>query len=581
MKAFFITTLMLGLVMFLAVPKQTYAQSGTLTLYASSSSTLDQEIGGDTTSSGAQKHSVYKLVSLDTCYIFDATITIKSGVSIVGVPDPSTGKLPTIQPDVLSGGTIPGTFFAFTGVGTRITVKNIYFLGLAINNTAGYGVALSILADSISLTADNLVFDDFTGDAFSYASNWDNLYITNCKMRNSFNPGAGDWYEGEFIRNQNGTGAFKTDTIIVRYSTLSAVAAYVCAATGGIINYFEVSHCNIINTFKNPFFVDRVVNAKFDNNLFYNAYAGGENRTEFAGWDSFTPNTGPSIITIGLLDSTTASILLGHAASGPGDPAAELLRKVEVKNNDYFWSSALTNFYKTWNDTAHVDTIYTPTFMNDTTKYMFDHPTQWPGFVASGNVNIDPGFGPSIDATLNGGTGYGAGFFAYFTAVRNGTYDGSQIYGTKITDIPQPEPYDWTPAWPLPEASDMQYSNASLKTGGTDGKAIGDGGWFTNGYTGVAQTPNTLPGKFELSNNYPNPFNPSTIIKFSLAKAGNVSLKVYNVMGQLVKTVIANDYRSNGNYEISVNMNNFASGVYFYSLRQGNNIVTKKMMLLK
>ena len=112
-------------------------------------------------------------------------------------------------------------------------------------------------------------------------------------MRNSINS-TSDYYEGEFIRNQNGVGAFKTDTIIVRNSTLNCVAGYVCAATGGIVNYFEVSHCNIISTFKNPFFVDRVVNAKFNNNLFYNAYVGGENRTEFAGWDSFTPNTGPS-----------------------------------------------------------------------------------------------------------------------------------------------------------------------------------------------------------------------------------------------------------------------------------------------
>lgn len=89
-----------------------------------------------------------------------------------------------------------------------------------------------------------------------------------------------------------------------------------------------------------------------------------------------------------------------------------------------------------------------------------------------------------------------------------------------------------------------------------------------------------LPGNFALSQNYPDPFNPSTEIKVSLDQAGVMSLKVYNVMGQLVD-VVAQGYKPAGEYTYNANMNRLASGVYFYTLRQGNSSITKKMLLLK
>ncbi|HEX2982811.1 MAG TPA: T9SS type A sorting domain-containing protein, partial [Ignavibacteriales bacterium] len=60
-----------------------------------------------------------------------------------------------------------------------------------------------------------------------------------------------------------------------------------------------------------------------------------------------------------------------------------------------------------------------------------------------------------------------------------------------------------------------------------------------------------------------------------------VSLKVYNIMGQLVETLINNEVRSAGEYTLKVNMNRHASGVYIYTLTQGSMQITKKMMLLK
>ncbi len=85
---------------------------------------------------------------------------------------------------------------------------------------------------------------------------------------------------------------------------------------------------------------------------------------------------------------------------------------------------------------------------------------------------------------------------------------------------------------------------------------------------------------YSLSQNYPNPFNPSTNIKFSLQKSGIITLKVFDVLGREVKTLI-NGYKNAGEHQINFNAQNLASGIYYYQLIQDNNIQTKKMMLLK
>ena len=129
MKTLFTITSLLALIIFMLMPSQSFAQSGTLDVYANGP-TLDKVINGDVTN-GVQNHKVYQLVSLDTTYLLDATITTKSGISIIGVPDPSTGKLPCIEADVLQDLSIPGIFFTFTGQGTRVVLQNLYLLGIA------------------------------------------------------------------------------------------------------------------------------------------------------------------------------------------------------------------------------------------------------------------------------------------------------------------------------------------------------------------------------------------------------------------------------------------------------------------
>ena len=94
-----------------------------------------------------------------------------------------------------------------------------------------------------------------------------------------------------------------------------------------------------------------------------------------------------------------------------------------------------------------------------------------------------------------------------------------------------------------------------------------------------------LPDEYSLSQNYPNPFNPSTSIRFALPHTGHVSLEIYNMLGQRVRTLVDEEMKA-GYYTIEWNGQGIdgkqvASGIYFYRMNTGNYQETKKMLLLK
>lgn len=89
-----------------------------------------------------------------------------------------------------------------------------------------------------------------------------------------------------------------------------------------------------------------------------------------------------------------------------------------------------------------------------------------------------------------------------------------------------------------------------------------------------------LPSNFVLTQNYPNPFNPSTKISFEIPEKGEVSLRVFDLVGREVATLV-NKNISKGSYEVEFNATGLPSGIYFYQLRAGNFVHTKKMVLMK
>ena len=96
----------------------------------------------------------------------------------------------------------------------------------------------------------------------------------------------------------------------------------------------------------------------------------------------------------------------------------------------------------------------------------------------------------------------------------------------------------------------------------------------------LAVAPESLPGQFVLRQNYPNPFNPSTSIGYQLSTTGQVSLKVFDLLGREVATLV-DERKTAGTYAVSFNGSGLASGVYFYRLIAGASVQTRGMLLLK
>ncbi|MFZ1321562.1 MAG: T9SS type A sorting domain-containing protein [Ignavibacteria bacterium] len=98
--------------------------------------------------------------------------------------------------------------------------------------------------------------------------------------------------------------------------------------------------------------------------------------------------------------------------------------------------------------------------------------------------------------------------------------------------------------------------------------------------TKITQTSTKIPDHYSLSQNYPNPFNPMTIINYQCSMYNDVSLKVFDVLGNEVSTLV-NEKQTAGSYSVTFDGSNFPSGVYFYKLEAGQFVETKRMVLIK
>ena len=134
-------------------------------------------------------------------------------------------------------------------------------------------------------------------------------------------------------------------------------------------------------------------------------------------------------------------------------------------------------------------------------------------------------------------------------------------------------------SWTLPQSSSTQ---AIIRiTSDIDPSITTESNIFKiSPITGIDFHSTEIPKIYSLSQNYPNPFNPSTNINFTLPKISKVVLKIYNVLGQEVATLV-NQELSAGKYNYEFNATNMSSGIYIYRLQAGDNVFIKKMTLLK
>lgn len=291
------------------------------------------------------------------------------------------------------------------------------------------------------------------------------------------------------------------------------------------------------------------------------------------------------------------------------DVAAGTVRKFLCQDNDAYWDPSLANIVtmeNSYNNNAGMDgkTNWQSQMIiwNTRTDSAFKHLGRFSGYthlVTDTWLNVMPTF--KTVQTLFTTMLANLKTFAYETVDTSTTdsFSAAVLPDFRVTSTGASN-YIY-PDWPIPV--NLSYTDASLLTHGTDGLPIGDLNWFPTAkatftqnrstyyakiqtaldagqLTAVRAEPSNLPGKFELQQNYPNPFNPSTQISFSIPQAGNVSLKVYNVLGQEVATLM-DGFKSAQTYNVKFDASSLSSGVYLYTLKVGEQSISKKMLLLK
>jgi hypothetical protein len=183
---------------------------------------------------------------------------------------------------------------------------------------------------------------------------------------------------------------------------------------------------------------------------------------------------------------------------------------------------------------------------------------------ADGNTVVEGGYGD------NGGIG-AVWVFTRTGGVWSQDYPGSKLVGSGSVGA-------------------TIYQGVSVAISG-DGKTILEGGngdnghvgaaWvFFNPITGVIENEITTPSGFSLEQNYPNPFNPSTIISWQSPVSGWQTIKIYDLLGREV-AILVNVEKPAGSYEVNFDATGLPSGVYFYQLKAGDFIQTKKMLMIK
>jgi hypothetical protein len=566
-----ITFLFLAAVIFLFIaPNQSLGQTAdTLWINAHPIGNINNVINGDTTATGARAHPnrVYALYR-DSVYLFTATMNVNGNFNLFGASGTTTP--PVIAPSILADNSSPGIFFNLTQAGSEASFKNIYFLNVRPDQTVpniDAATGIQTFADSIKLTVDSVTFDAVSNAAILAQGSWDKFFVSDCVFRNG--QSTGQWFFGAAVQDEQPD----VDSVVMVNNTMFYQSSYAFVITG-YNSYFKFEHNTVFINMTNPLNIFYGTNVYIKNNIFFG--------TEAPACDSI-------FMSQAYYENyafISGIISLDTAISGLTPAVSNHTRIATVDNNSYFWPSFLTNFYTTYNDTVtRLETIGTKTvlgilypsvWMNSFTQGLFNDHTDYPGLSQSNNVNADPGFNSTVESQFNSALNY----------LIRVTIENAPT--SSMWQFLPPSGVLFPPTWPLPE--NLAYSNATLQTAGTDGLPLGDLNWYPAQHekyvTGVTVNKGPqIPASFSLSNAYPNPFNPSTNIQFSIAKSENVKLEIFNILGQKIATLVNGEVNA-GNYIATWNGRNdhgnqVASGIYFYRLESQSFNATKKMILMK
>jgi hypothetical protein len=403
-------------------------------------------------------------------------------------------------------------------------------------------------------------------------------FIRNCYFAN---------LNGEPCRRNGGVydGFSPLDTFLVENSTHINTQGMMYKWRANPANRIIVNHNTFVNNSGLQFSdLGSQKNASYTNNLFVNS-----NLQPFRGNASVDDGEHDiDLLATGIVNTYPDTSLSNHG----------IARKFLVEGNNLYFDPSVANLQDTCNLMALNGTtnwLNSAILMNSRTKTMFDDNAGYPYLTEGVNYNVRPNF-------TNPANLWGAALVELkrFTVATVDTgYKGTLADWRLINTGPSNYVYF---DWPIPV--DLSYDNAGLLTGAEGGFPVGDLNWFPaqkvtwnaqkaaeytaiqnavdNGTTIITsvEQKGVVPNEYRLDQNYPNPFNPSTTITFSLPHSAHVSLKVFDILGKEIATLV-NGFTTAGPHDVTFNATNLASGVYFYKLTSGDFTQMMKMLLVK
>ncbi len=483
---------------------------------------------------------------------------IESGdwhLKIIGETEPADLPPATLQPRVDEGANAPDYGIATEG---DVTLKNLYFLNEPFGGREARG-ALNSKGSERRIEVDNCIFDYGFHIAIRNDGSLSSYFITNCLFKNI-----------AFWANISNGKAFSIrqvdiglDSIVIQNCTFSNMNNLM-SGWGANVKFYKFDHNTAFNILKLPNEISQhCVEVEITNNIFYNVAVIGHAENPAPGgasWNNYYSDTDTTQLksgwfriqedirpdTIFAEDGTTAEYIF-----------ADQSRTINWTNNDVYFSDKLTSF---WDTSSNYES---QPFMNDTVAAWVANNDK---YVVEDPLSIDPEF-TILPNTIDS-------LILKVQQATDGTTPHTDIYYMK-TDP------NGAIQWPL-ELDFSFPTTSALYTASTEGGPIGDRRWFPN-YVPVGveeQIVGKLSG-FDLSQNYPNPFNQWTTISYTLPKATNVNLTVFDISGKKVFTVVDKDRQESGRHNIDFNAQNLPAGVYYYRLAAGEFQGVCKMILFK
>ena len=484
----------------------------------------------------------------------------------------------TVAPPVISGFSSEGASFpGGINYGHDLTLKNTSVVCGAPDGAIGW----AFFTESVSNRT--IVFENCMME-----TNWWVFVRSNANEGNSF------YFKDNYFVNMSGRACRRnggvydnvdnnTDTMYVENNTHVMAQGYIYKFRNYPVNFIYINHNTFINCSNIVFETQGLQsNNIITNNIFVNS-----NIQPFRpNFREDMPEQAIDNIAQGIIDVAPLHDSLSHVP-----------RKWLVQGNLAYWDSRLSdlateannipvNGLTTWKNQTMV--------MNARTQGLFDDDTKYPFMSVDTWYDVLPTFNDPQDLLTAQVDVLKTYSLAAIDCTSTATMPHWRLLSTPVED------YFVYSDWPIPV--DLSYSETNLK--GTDGLPIGDLNWFPadkatfmanhaeyygallDAWNSGNLVPTAIrelggtPTGFELEQNYPNPFNPSTTIRYTLPLAGNVTLKVFNALGQEIATLVKG-HQTAQNYEVTFSASNLASGIYIYTLQTDNFSQSKKMILVK